>query len=101
MTSQYNFKLVDNTYKADAGADILLTFLEGKIKFLNQQISKLNDPIGEEASHLEKRLTELKDTKRYLVSMTQSAKQGNFDLEIDCIVNIKFKQKIEGNSEKL
>jgi hypothetical protein len=89
---EHHVTLIDSTYPMEDAKEMLLSLLRDKIKFLNLHIFSLKERFGSDTSHYERRITELKAEKEKLVSLFESYENGDFDVEIDCQIDIKVKK---------
>lgn len=90
--SNYNFKLVDNTYFINDGKDILISLIDDKIKFLNRQISSLREQFNGGTERLERRIEELKFERKELNHLLDQFQGDDAWVEIDCQVKLKIKE---------
>lgn len=82
---EYQFDLVKSTYPAHDAKEVLLSLINDKIKFLNCKAFSLSERFGSVPSHLEKRISELKEEKQLLVETLGQCDEDHL-VKIDCQV---------------
>eukprot|EP01023_Acetabularia_acetabulum_P017123 TRINITY_DN18516_c0_g1_i10.p1 TRINITY_DN18516_c0_g1~~TRINITY_DN18516_c0_g1_i10.p1 ORF type:complete len:139 (-),score=13.42 TRINITY_DN18516_c0_g1_i10:296-712(-) len=90
--SAHQIKLIDNTYSPADAREVLCSLLNDKITFLNVQIHSIHERFGKNAMHLKKRITELQNEKTELLHLIKEWQDGDTELEIQSVINIKAKQ---------
>lgn len=86
----YNFQLVEGTFSPADSADVLLSLIADKIKFHNLQILCLQDKKGFDMAHAQKRIGELKETKKEVSELILKARNSGYHLKIDGKINIEL-----------
>jgi hypothetical protein len=89
----HKIKLIDNTYSKEEAKDLLLALLNDKIKFLQMKIFSLQERMGADTHHLEKRVDELKEEKTQLLSKIKELGEKEYAVDIDCHVYLKVHHK--------
>ena len=90
---QESFKLIDGTYDPSEAADVLFSVLGDKIRFHNIQILSIQERFNGDTSHSEKRLHELKESKKQIADIILKARDNNYDIEIKGVIDISLKEK--------
>ncbi len=93
MMKNHKIKLIDNTYSKEEAKDLLLALLNDKIKFLQMKIFSLQERLGADTQHLEKRVNELKQEKTQLLSKIKELGEKEYAVDIDCHVYLKVHHK--------
>jgi hypothetical protein len=88
----HQIKLIDTTYSVDDAAEMLLSLIKDKIKFLNMKTFSEGLRFGSTADHLEKRIHELKEEVQVLSSLLNNPEYADSEVEIECFINLKIKQ---------
>lgn len=90
---QESFKLIDGTFDPSEAADVLFSVFGDKIRFHNIQILSVQERFSGDTSYSEKRLHELKESKRQVADLILRARDNNYDIEINGVINITLKEK--------
>tara|TARA_R110002012_G_scaffold322083_1_gene554891 strand:- start:68944 stop:69261 length:318 start_codon:yes stop_codon:yes gene_type:complete len=90
---QESFKLIDGTYEPSEAADVLFSVLGDKIRFHNIQILSAQERFNADTSVSEKRLHELKESKHQVADLILKARDNNYEIEINGVINITLKEK--------
>ncbi len=88
-----SFKLVEGTYSPTDSADVLLSLIADKIKFHNLQILCLSDKKNVELIHAEKRIEELKESRKMVTDLILKARDAGYNLKIDGTIKIEMLQQ--------
>ncbi len=88
---EFEFSLIDNTYSAEDAREVITSLINDKIRFLNIQILSIHERFGFDVTHLEKRVTQLEQDRKRLMSML--ADYANSAVEIDVICDVKMVAK--------
>ena len=88
---EFEFSLIDNTYSAEDAREVITSLINDKIRFLNIQILSIHERFGIDVTHLEKRVTQLEQDRKRLMSML--ADYANSAVEIDVICDVKMVAK--------
>jgi len=91
--NNHEIKLIDNSYSKDEAKDLLLALINDKIKFLQMKIFSLQERMGADTHHLEKRVAELKEEKNQLQIKLKELGEKNYVVDIDCYVQLKVHQE--------
>jgi hypothetical protein len=86
----YHIKLVEGTYSPTDSADVLLSLISDKIKFHNLQILCLKDKSGPKLIHAEKRIEELKKSRKRVTDLILKARNTGYNLKIDGTIKIEM-----------
>jgi hypothetical protein len=86
----HQIKLIDSTYMAGEGKDLLLSLINDKIRFIKRKIFSTEERFGSDTAHLRKRVAELKQEKEQLLQVLGQLKSDDQMLEIDCHVHLKI-----------
>ena len=89
----HQIKLIDNTYSTSEAQELLSALINDKIRFLNQKVFSLRERLGCDTSHLEKRITELKEEKKLLLQKFKEFGDHDLKVEIDCHAYLKIKKE--------
>jgi hypothetical protein len=89
----HQIKLIDNTYSKSEAKDLLSALINDKIRFLKQKVFSIQERLGGDTSHHEKRIAELQQEKAELVKRFRKLENMDFDIEIDCYAFLKIKEK--------
>lgn len=83
-------QLVEGTYSPTDSADVLLSLIADKIKFHNLQILYLKDKNDTEIIHAEKRIEELKESRKMVTNLILKARNAGYNLKIDGSIKIEM-----------
>jgi hypothetical protein len=91
MEKTQSFKLIDGTFSAAEAENILYTLISSKINFHSMESFSNTERFNQDDSHHTKRILELKESKKQLDLIINTAKQNNTELTIESDINIYFK----------
>ena len=87
--SNYNLKLIDNTYSPEDAKEVLSSLISDKIKFLNLQIFSKSERFGEDTAHLENRVKYLEEERERLFKLIERATEDGKHLSIHCDIQVE------------
>lgn len=89
-----DIQLISGSYAPAEAADILLSFVNDKIKF--HTVKKLNGPEHQlfDETHSDLRIEELREAKRTITNLVLEARNKGMLLEIDSTIQIALKEAV-------
>lgn len=95
-----SFTLIEGTFEPSEAADVLFTILDDKIRFHNIQILSIQERFSGDTNNSERRLSDLKDSKKRIATLIMEARKSGCEIEINSSIEMTFKQVgITENSE--
>lgn len=91
MEKKHSLKLVDGTFSASEADNVLSTLISYKINFHSMESFSNKERFNKDVSHHDKRISELKEARKYLDFIINEAKIQNKELVIESNINISFK----------
>ena len=91
MENKQSFKLIDGTFSAAEAENVLSTLISSKINFHSMESFSNRERFNQDASHHKKRIAELKESKKQLDTIIETARENNTELIIESYINIHFK----------
>lgn len=95
MNTNENVTLINGVFTPDEAKEVLLTLLNHKINFHRMRNFSAEERFGKPDPVSTKRLTELYESRKQVLSLLEEAASAGYKLEIESLVNIKKGEKIE------
>jgi hypothetical protein len=95
MNTQENVTLIKGVFTPDEAKEVLLTLLNHKINFHRMKNFSSEERFGKADPVSTKRLSELYESRRQVLSLLADASDSGHKLEIDSLVSIRKGAKIE------
>ncbi len=88
----HSFKLIESTYSEIDAAEVLLTLVNDKIRFLSMKIFSTEEREGICPTHFQRRIEALRKEKELLHEILRERKEGKSEIKIDCKVSLRIKK---------
>lgn len=88
---QQSFKLIEGVFEPSEAVDVLFSVLGDKIRYHNIQILSIQERFNGDTSRSEKRLQELKKSKKDITKLILHARDQNCEVEILGNIQITLK----------
>lgn len=97
---KFSFQLIQNTYDVEETQNLLNELIDKKIASIEKQIESLNDRFVVSSPFLEDRLNHLLQAKDDLESFFRSVHSDEYDVMIDCPINIELSEMSDADERK-
>lgn len=99
MNTNENVTLINGVVTPDEAKEVLLTLLNHKINFHRMRNFSAEERFGKPDPVSTKRLEELYESRKKVLSLLEDAASEGYKLEIESLVNIKKGEKMEAPVE--
>jgi hypothetical protein len=92
VNSVQSFKLIEGIFEPSEAADVLFTILDDKIRFHNIQILSIQERFNGDTRNSQRRLNDLKESKKKIANLIIDARAKGFEIEINSNIEMIFKK---------
>jgi len=95
MNTTENVTLINGVFTPQEAREVLLTLLNHKINFHRLRNFSSEERFGKKDEASTKRLKELDESRKQVLSLLADAESAGYKLEIESMINIRKGEKIE------